>query len=73
MARKNGETVTCSLCKSVENEGLGRGRKRRGGESTHRFDHGRGDVKNNERGRGQERGCNLPFPPRYYHYSISVI
>lgn len=36
-----------------------------GGEGvsgTHRFDHGRGDVKNNERGRGQERGCNLPFP-----------
>lgn len=29
-----------------------------GGRHAHRFDCGRDDVKNNERGRGQERGCD---------------
>lgn len=43
---------------------------------THRFDCGRDDVKNNERGRGQERGCDLTptrnCELRYYHRAQCV-
>jgi len=41
-------------------------------DGTHRFDYDRDDVRNNERGRGQERGCDLTSTSQLNFVIITV-